>query len=119
MRHQGSFYTDRFVPDEHLQNTYNDFNELFFNSRLPYVRVGFYPFTGKKKFYGMTITFSKAKYPFYILLNEEFKIWNNTNYTTLLHEMIHVKLLGKHGHGKKFQKEKVRLLKAGAFTPYL
>ena len=48
--------------------------------------------------------------------------WENVLAMTLLHEMVHIDIMIKHGarenHGRKFQKRMLDLARAGAFSPY-
>lgn len=59
-----------------------------------------------------------------IELHSDLRRWPNVCALTLLHEMAHVhcQLKGQtdhFAHGPAFEREKMRLLRAGAFTPYL
>lgn len=114
-----SFRSKYFKPCEQLQDLYGFFNEKFFNHKLPFVYVGYYHHKDNSKCYGCTLRLNGARFPSYILMNPYFKGWMPTIQAVMLHEMCHVKLLNKGGHGPKFAKEIQRLVDMGAFTPML
>lgn len=117
-RETADFNPKFFTPHKGAQDFYDWANEKYFEYKLPYVPVGFY----KEKnmdYYGCSFTPVKAKYVHTIALNPKFKEWSKVVKITILHEMIHVKLNGRGGHGPRFQKELRRLVKAGAFNQWL
>lgn len=116
------FHPARFIDAPELHEKYDEFNETYFNSRLPVVRIGYYPdiegMDGEDA-YGCTIHLSGYKHTTHILLNPYFRGWSKTTEATLLHEMIHVKMPKRVGHGPKFQRELRRLIREGAFDDLL
>lgn len=112
------FRLDKFRFDAHYQDLFDQYNKKYFKLRLPQVVVGFYEFNKKDRdnIYGATLSTIGAKYPSYIVLNPVFENWPPTLRMTLLHEMIHVKLLNTGAHGKRFLKELDRLVEARAFN---
>lgn len=107
--------------DPIMEHIYDQFNGKYFNGSLPKIKVGYSRHIHHN--YGMTLVSSLGK-PLIILINREHRSWINLSCATLLHEMIHVKLTSKFGlkglgHGRRFKREKRRLLRIGAFTEYL
>ena len=114
-----NFKPDLFTPCIWTQNYYDKINEKYFNYGLPNVSVGFYKDKKNDDCYGCSFTPYKAKFVHTIALNPLFTEWTKVVRTTILHEAVHVKLMGKHGHGPKFKKELRRLILAGAFDDLL
>lgn len=50
-----------------------------------------------------------------IFISRELRMWDVVSQGVLLHEMAHLNLGWGVNHGRKFQKEMLRLAKAGAF----
>lgn len=117
MNDQMTFRVDRFKPWAIGQHCYDWYNEEYFDHKLPVVHVGFYRLPANV--YGLTAKKDGARYVSHILLNVQFKNWDDTLKQILLHEMIHVKHNNQYGHGKRFQKERRRLILAGAFDALL
>lgn len=106
--------------DEDLQNLYSELNKKWFGFKLPYVRCGWSASRkDKRRFYGCTLRIHGSAHCHYIQINPLFRDWPDTISVTLLHEMVHVKLSNRGGHGPKFKKEMRRLIRLGAFDPYL
>ena len=113
-----TFNFKNFESSKMGEEFYDIFNELYFGNKLPTVRVGF--FTKKDDTsYGFTLRVKGARFPSYICLNPYFTEWGKTLRATLLHEMVHVKLMNRGGHGPKFKKEMRRLILIGAFDDLL
>ena len=103
-----------------LTSFYEAYNTAYFYGRLPQIKVYYtaLPIT----MYGRTDFSLKTKRAIHVLVNRRLKDWLCTSLITLLHEMIHVSngaLREKDSHGKIFQRERQRLVKAGAFTRLL
>ena len=111
------FRYNKFKHHEGVQCFYDDMNKKYFKHQLPLVFVGFY--YDRDDSYGATLRLHGAKYCSHIMLNPKFKEWVKATKITLLHEMCHVKLHNKGGHGPKFKKELRRLILAGAFDDLL
>jgi hypothetical protein len=107
------------APDYQLY--YEWVNKTYFRCQLPTVLVGWYkePSWNKDLIYAVTVTLDGAKFASHILLNPFFKKWTDIIKMNILHEAIHVKMDGRVRHGKKFQREKRRLILAGAFDNHL
>jgi hypothetical protein len=117
-RTTADFDIKNFTPCEWAQNFYDWANKKYFKYQLPYTCVGFY----KEKdmdYYGCSFTPIKAKFVQHIALNPLFENWCKVIHTTILHEMVHVKLHGRGGHGHLFQKERRRLILMGAFDEFI
>jgi hypothetical protein len=112
----GKFFPGRFKQSRELTDMYDHFNEQYFDNQLPVVRVGFYR---EDEEYGMTVRLDGALYPSYLCITPALKKSHAHLCITLLHEMIHVKLLNKGGHGPKFKKELKHLMRIGAYDQYL
>lgn len=109
------------MDDEWLQHQFKTLKRQFFFDILipvtcefgkPNKDDGDHPF-----FFGYYCSGSQT-----ITVNEAFRGFTNTAIETLLHEMIHVKLVaqGYRGdHGMRFQAEIVRLFEAGAYEGLL
>ena len=106
-----------FVESVKYTDIYDYYNIKYFGHRLPVVRVGFYK--DCKRECGATVKLDGARYPAYIYLNAKLKTFDVYLRATLLHEMCHVKLLNRHGHGPKFKKELKRLQRIGAYDDIL
>ena len=109
------FKYKNFIPCRAAERTYDYYNKKYFNGQLPTVHVGFYK--GMED-YAWTIRLHGNKFATFICINQHFEMWSKVVDQNILHEMIHVKVFDN-GHGKKFQKEKRRLLFAGAFDDLL
>ena len=112
-----NFHPGRFKLWKDGCGLYDLYNEVYFGRQLPVVKIGFYKM--RQDAYGWTIKLAGAKYVSHILLNPTFRLWPGTLEQILIHEMCHVKLNNVGGHGPKFQKEKRRLILAGAFDDTL
>ena len=110
------FYPSQFERWEKGEQLYEQYNEEYFNYRLPVVKVGFYKM---KNCYGVIFKIHNARFVSHICLNPFFKDYETTLRQTLLHEMVHVLHNNKYGHGPKFKKEIKRLLLLGAFDTTL
>ncbi len=109
--------------DQALQRLYAKFNKQYFNNKLPSLVVGYRSSRYFKKYYphskasemrtvAVTEFHKPTKDPIAIYLD---KIYCNRD-LDLLHEMVHVKLgFDEEAHGEKFDREMLRLAKAGAF----
>ena len=111
------FNLNKFEFSPPYQDIYDQYNEIYFGFKLPQVVVGFYKLGALE--YGATFTITGAAFVSYICLNSELKKWEGVVRATLLHEMCHVKLNNRGGHGPKFKKELHRLLLKGAFDDCL
>ena len=112
-----AFYFGKFKPWKHGQVLYDGYNAFYFGNALPVVYVGFYRMSDDT--YGYTFRFRGAKYTTHICLNPKFKGYQTLLAKILLHEMVHVKLNNKYGHGPRFKRELKRLILAGAFDDLL
>ena len=90
-----------------LRSWYRYYNRLYFDGELPRCVVQFKKMRGDL---GHTFWGDDRIY-----INEELKAWDRIARTTLLHEMVHVYLPKEVNHGHRFQREMLRLAKAGAF----
>ena len=96
-----------------LESHFDFYNEKFFRGSLPKTKVYWYRFP-KHRRYGCT-AFTKEGEPWFICINAWLeKAGTAFALSTLLHEQIHVKY-SRAAHGPVFQKEKRRLIRAGAF----
>jgi hypothetical protein len=88
-----------------IQYCYDYFNSYYFNGKLRDMRV---VWAELEDLYGLTTAD-------YIFIASSLKTQTVMALQTLLHEMVHVKVPSDVEHGKKFNKEMLRLARAGAF----
>ncbi len=104
----------------YLTRFYEAYNTLYFNGKLPKLKV--YYGRLKRDVYGETAFNAKNHRAAFITVNQKLhrQGWSCTEHVTLLHEMVHVSIgPTKDSHGKEFQKQKRRLIVAGAFDDIL
>lgn len=104
------------MTNRRLQREYNRYNKLWFKKKLPKIFVSF----GKLDKYvlGETRFTENGRLPYRIILNRNLRVgWvEKLAYTTLIHEMVHVKLGCKIACiDEVFYKEIKKLADAGAF----
>jgi hypothetical protein len=105
------------LTDEWLQNLYDEFNCIWFDSKLPACKVSF---RKGLKTSGLWELYEDDSQAIYVCSGmPEF-----ATCITLLHEMIHVSCEGRGWadhveHGESFRRERHWLLLSGAFDPYL
>jgi hypothetical protein len=107
------------MPDIDLQATYKLLNKKYFEGKLPQVEIVYcniheLPVKGSIG----TTTFENGV-PVKIWLFDALAYMGIFLIQTLLHEMAHVKLGMKAGHGKKFKAELLRLHTEGAYNGLL
>ena len=85
---------------------YKTYNRKYFGGKLRAAKV---KFAGIQ---GLGVTHLEWRE---IFISKDFKKWRAVALMTLLHEMVHLWLPKKYNHGVRFQKEMLRLAKAGAF----
>lgn len=96
---------------------YHEYNNEYFGGRLVNLEVYFRKMPKSLRYvrYGYTAIPDKGDAE-YIVINKELIHWYEIARIVLLHEMIHVRYPHiEPDHGKLFQKEKRRLIIAGAF----
>lgn len=115
-------YNSCMITNKKLRQMYDDFNARYFLSRLPQDMVLRFV---RQRDAGRCVVWLNCPWPWRITLRPELRHWPNVCALTLLHEMAHAHcqfkgLSSEHfDHGPTFVREKARLLRAGAFTPYL
>lgn len=94
-----------------LQQMYRHFNKKWFKNRLPKnLRIAY------ANIDGLGITNFEAEKPKSIQISQRIQWSLSETAMTLFHEMVHVSLpYHSREHGRKFQREMLRLAKAGAF----
>jgi hypothetical protein len=93
-----------------LRRAYDYYNRRYFKNKLPHnAELIFTEHVGSA--IGMTML---GFDPPVIMIAERIRQFGSTVDLTLLHEMAHIKLGKRVNHGKKFQKEMLRLANAGA-----
>ena len=93
-----------------LQRRFKSINRKYFRGRVKGV-AKFKKFSRLEHWYlGYTLCELKEMY-----VNAEIKNWERSVEATLIHEMVHLALPVKVQHGPRFEKEMLRLAKAGAF----
>jgi hypothetical protein len=85
---------------------YREYNRKYFGNKLPKAHV---KFSGIE---GLGVTHVEWKE---IFISKQLKRWRAIALMTLLHEMVHLSLPPRFNHGPRFNKEMLRLAKAGAF----
>lgn len=109
-----------------LTEIYETNNSLYFNGRLPRLKVYFAPLHGKT--YGETIFDLEDRRAIAIHINSKIgKLgWDCTATITMLHEMCHVSIgvqgdgtSAEKNHDEVFQAEKRRIIVLGAFDDLL
>lgn len=112
------------VSKKGLRKMYRDFNRKWFRNRLPKnIEVRFVDLPQPKALSHINfgLTHFEAYKPVYIYIWSGLQRNHGETAMTLLHEMVHVSLpytCNSHGPYSRFEKEMVRLAKAGAFNPY-
>jgi len=103
------------MTDKDLQAAYQHYNRKFFGGILPKIRVQFKKLP--KRECGRRITYkgNKGNPNTNIYINWELRKWPTIARSTLLHEMVHVLLPARYGHGPVFQRAMLHLAKQGAF----
>lgn len=100
------------VSKNQLRWWYGRYNNLYFGGKLQKIRFGF---NSRNTELGSVLHSN----PPILFINNKLR-WSRTlSKTTLLHEMIHVKLGHGPGHNKEFRKELRRLILKGAFDNLL
>jgi predicted metal-dependent hydrolase len=98
------------LTNKDLQRGFKAINRQYFGRRLK-ATVRFKKFSGKDR--------SSLGYALWelneIYINQEIRNWWGVVEMTLIHEMAHLALPKTVVHGPKFEKEMLRLAKAGAF----
>lgn len=108
---QSSSATPKKFSREDLKNLYLWFNKKYFSNKCPKnLKVKF----GKLPQNAFGVTKYEGREPFEIVIDLN-PMWSSAIAGTLLHEMVHVYLPYRCGHGKVFQAEMLRLAKQGAF----
>lgn len=102
--------------DKRLKKYYDNFNRIFFDGKLPRdTRVGWNSeILGYAYTVGIEDTETKHKF-FLIYLDKKKHFDTKQVLLTLLHEMAHIHLYPDMKHGKKFDREIIRLAVRGAF----
>jgi predicted metal-dependent hydrolase len=97
----------KYVSQALLEATYKKYNKKYFGNSLPKdIDLRFGHTQGDLGYQlGEEIVLNKSK------AYRRDSIWKGT----LLHELVHLKVAESNDHGPKFQKEMLRLAKAGAF----
>lgn len=108
------FYPSKAKRSIVLESWFDHYNASFFNSALPKMRVYWYKFR-KHNRHGATTFVKGTNQVCVILVNRNLEKSGCYALQTVLHEMIHV-FKPKALHGPEFRKEKLRLLKAGAYN---
>lgn len=109
--------TDDAIDNMLLSDFYTVFNIKYFRNRLPEALVVFKKMPKTQADYlGYSLLFAKdsGETP-EIHISDSLKRWPTVVVSTLLHEMVHVSLPRNSFHGPRFEKEMLRLAKAGAF----
>jgi hypothetical protein len=96
------------VTNADLRWWYRRYNKKYFAGKLPAAKVKF-----AKLAAGELGTMYHGLDEVYI--TKEFRKWPREAKFTLLHEMVHLALPVNAWHGPSFEKEMLRLAKAGAF----
>lgn len=110
--------------DPVLNRNYRLFNRLYFKGKLPPARVGWGSkkelAVGKNQRMALGVTWQAKDGVFQIALNSKLaKLnWWGVLHATQLHEMVHVKTNLSDNHGPAFEREMIRLAKAGAFAKH-
>lgn len=113
-----------FKPSKRLKNWYRKYNKVYFDNKLPdHVEIGL---NELENAYG-TLAFSiwteeddgLEHNVLQIHIDPRMHAGDEQLHATLLHEMIHVKLLPNKFHGKKFKNELRLLMLKGAFDDLL
>jgi len=104
------------VYSRELTFQYHEYNRKYYRGRLPNIEVYFRSMPkSKQDVLGYTATpeIGDAEY---IVINKKLELWREIAEIVLLHEMIHVRFPhAEPDHGKIFEKERRRLIVAGAF----
>jgi hypothetical protein len=107
------------LTTKQLRLMYRRFNKKWFRNKLPKNLQIIVKDLGRGKNAGWAVTHFESYQPVYIMFNRQ-HLWNHSGTRmTMLHEMVHVALpfrCDSHGPYSRFEKEMVRLAKAGAFT---
>jgi hypothetical protein len=105
------------MSNKYLKKSYDEFNKKYFSNELPKdMVVRFSRLRDDDKFQEPCgITMFKWDRPLYILINKKLRWQSMLADFTLIHEMVHVAHPEINGHGPRFQKQMMRLAKAGAF----
>lgn len=107
-----------------LRRSYLFYNRKYFGGKLPKnTECGFFespPADARGEVYCRSPEELSKGQPHAIWINRHYCRDANSILLILLHEMIHLHLMTKHdsrqGHGPKFQREQLRLVKAGALN---
>lgn len=106
------------ASDPTLRRSYLKFNDEWFESKLPHsVEVFWEPANGNlgETFEFETLEETCGEPVLGIRIDPTLRFAARLWKFTLLHECCHVKLYPHFGHGKKFDREMLRLANAGAF----
>ena len=108
-----------------LTFAYHTINRKYFEGRLPNLEVYYEPMRLQKNRGGMCTTsgytaIAKGGRILFIAINDKLRKFEDLAELVLLHECIHVKYpLDPDDHGPRFQKERRRLIVAGAIDEIL
>lgn len=106
-----------FKPSSKLQRWVKHYNKKYFDGKLPEVQVGFNDEIPDD--HGTQITVSLDYPPGHkihqIHISPETHCSNRQLKLTLLHELVHLKLVPYSQHGKRFEAEMLVLASKGAF----
>ena len=116
---------NKFKPSKRLMRKYEEFNKLYFDNQLPHdINVGWNEL--EKNMYAtlaVNIWTTEADGLEHRVLEihlDPRRHYGPEQYlATLLHEMIHLKLLPYRFHGKRFKNERRLLMLKGAFDDLL
>jgi hypothetical protein len=109
-----TFYPSKARRSKALESWFAYYNQAFFGNKLKPVTLYWYEFRKVNK-HGVTMFDQGTTRSTAILVNKNLKNASCYALQTLLHEMIHMKK-PRAMHGPAFHKEKLRLLKAGAYN---
>jgi predicted metal-dependent hydrolase len=112
-------FEDTLSFSRELTYLYHEINERYYRGKLPNLEVYWAPLPAKRKEefkYGITAVGRKNHRAHYIVINEKLrKLGSDVAELVLIHETIHARHPRKAGdHGKVFEKERRRLILAGA-----
>ncbi len=98
------------MTNKELNHWFQHYNKKYFRGKLPKCQVRF----RKVEDNDLGQCEMDIKIPL-IDINPALGKWRVIVKTTLLHEMVHISLSSRVEHGPRFQREMLRLAKAGAF----
>jgi hypothetical protein len=104
--------------DPSLRRAFLRYNDLYFDGRLPHdLTLYWEPSRGNlaETCELETLEDTGGTPDLVVRLDPTLRFSSRMWHFTLLHELVHVDLYPHRGHGKRFQKEMLRLANAGAF----